>query len=169
MYLPCVTATKPIGFYELDFKSWNAANNATTKAGKVAKGITAAYLKPVLLKVAKDARKVLGPGPIKFLHDRAPAYQGVAKDEQLQAAFSGGVELVAGKAPDLSHLDAGVCKTMEQYVDRAGALTADEIRTAVQRCWEEKITPDYLTRISKHVRRNMLAVIERKGGNFYKD
>ena len=84
MFLLCVTATKPIGCYELDFKIWNAANSATTKAGKAAKGITAAYLKPVLMKVARDAKKVLGPGPIRFLYDRAPAYQAAAKDEQVR-------------------------------------------------------------------------------------
>ena len=53
---------------------------------------------------------MLGPGPIRFLHDRARAYQAAAKDEQVRAAFAGGVELAAGKAPDMSHLDAGVCK-----------------------------------------------------------
>jgi hypothetical protein len=42
---------------------------------------------------------VLGPGPIRFLHDRARAYQAAAKDEQVRAAFAGGVELAAGKAP----------------------------------------------------------------------
>ena len=153
MYLLCVTATKPIGFYELDFKSWNAANNATTKAGKVAKGITAAYLKPVLLKVAKDARKVLGPGPIGFLHDRAPAYQAAAKDEHVRAAFAGGVELAAGKAPDMSHLDAGVCKLMENAVEKEGAQSANEIRAVVQNVWKAKITPAYCLKISKHIRK----------------
>ena len=32
-----------------------------------------------------------------------------------------------------------------------------------------KITPDYCLKISKHIRKNMLAVVARKGGNFYKD
>ena len=142
MYILCVTGTKPIGAYELDFKKWNAAKSAKTKAGKAAKGITAAYLKPVLLKIAKDARKVLGPGPIRFLHDRAPAYQCVAKDKDVQAAFAGGVELAAGKAPDMSHLDAGVCKVMENAVEKAGAQTPDEIRKVVKEMWKAKITPE---------------------------
>ena len=169
MYLLCVTATKPIGCYELDFKKWNAATSAKTKAGKAAKGITSAYLKPVLLKVAKDARRVLGRGPIRFLHDRAPAYQGVAKDKAVQAAFDGGVEIAAGKAPDMSHLDAGVCKVMENAVEKEGAQTPDEIRKVVQKVWKAKITPEYCLKISKHIRKNMLAVVARKGGNFYKD
>jgi hypothetical protein len=169
MYLLCVTSTKPIGAYELDFKKWNAATSAKTKAGKQAKGITSAYLKPVLLKVAKDAQKVLGPGPMRFLHDRAPAYQGVAKDKAVQAAFAGGVEIAAGKAPDMSHLDAGVCKVMENAVEKAGALTSDEIRKVVQKVWKAKITPEYCLKISKHIRKNMLTVVARKGGNFYKD
>ena len=122
----------------------------------------------MLLKVAKDARKVLGPGPIRFLHDRAPAYQCVAKDKDVQAAFAGGVELAAGKAPDMSHLDAGVCKVMENAVEKAGAQTPDEIRKIVKQVWKVKITPEYCVKISKHIRKNMLAVVARKGGNFYK-
>ena len=169
MFLLCVTATRPIGVYKLDFKKWNAENNAKTKAGKVAKGITAAYLKPVLLKVAKDAKKVLGPGPLRFLHDKAPAYQGVAKDEDVRKAFAGGVDVAAGKAPDMSHLDAGVCKTMENDVEREGAQSREEIREVVQKVWKAKITPAYCLRISKRVRKNMQEVVRRKGGNFYKD
>ena len=169
MFLLCVTATQPIGAYELNFTKWNKEHDAKTKAGKPAKGITGAYMCEVLLKVAKDARKQLGRGPIKFLHDRASAYQAAAKDKRVRAAFDGGVDIAAGKAPDLSHLDAGVCKTMEQAVERDGALTPDEIREVVHRVWEAKITPEYCVRISKHVRKNMLKVIERKGGNFYKD
>ena len=169
MYLLCVTSTKPIGCYELDFKKWNAAKSALTKAGKPAKGITSTYLKPVLLKVAKDAQKALGPGPIRFLHDRAPPYRGVAKDNDVQAAFAGGVELAAGKAPDMSHLDAGVCKVMENAVEKEGAQTPDEIRKVVKKVWKAKITPDYCLKISKHIRKNMLEVVARKGGNFYKD
>ena len=34
---------------------------------------------------------------------------------------------------------------------------------------KEKITPDYCVKISKRIRRNMLEVIRRKGGNFYRD
>eukprot|EP00966_Prymnesium_polylepis_P015062 347782-Prymnesium_polylepis.1 len=74
MYMPCVTATQPICCPELDFKAWNKDNAAKTKAGKEAKGITTAYLKPILRKIAKAARKKLGPGPITFVHDKAPAY-----------------------------------------------------------------------------------------------
>ena len=73
MFMPVVTATQPIGIYELDFKEWNQKHGAKTKAGKEAKGVTTGYLKALLPKIAKDGRRKLGPGPIKFLHDRAPA------------------------------------------------------------------------------------------------
>lgn len=112
---------------------------------------------------------MLGPGPIRFLHDRASAYQAAAKDEQVRAAFAGGVELAAGKAPDMSHLDAGVCKLMENAVEKEGAQSANEIRAVVQKVWKAKITPAYCLKISKHIRKNMLEVVARKGGNFYKD
>lgn len=136
-----------------------------TKAGKEATGITAAFLKPILKKVAKDARKLLGPGPIKFLHDKAPCCQAlVAEGDNL--GFDGGIEMAAGKAPDMSHLDAGVCKVMEDTVEAEGAETADEIRAAVKKAWK-KITPAFCERVSKRVFKNMGEVIRLKGGNFY--
>ena len=108
MFLLCATSTKAIGAYELDFKKWNKDTGATTLAGKPAKGITAAYLKKILKKVGKDARRILGPGPIKFLHDKAPVYGPCTKDAELLKLFDGGLEMAAGKAPDMSHLDAAV-------------------------------------------------------------
>ena len=119
--------------------------------------------------IVKGKPRRESPMPIRFLHDRAPAYQGVAKDKAVQEAFDGGVEIAAGKAPDMSHLDAGVCKVMENAVEKEGAQTPDEIRKVVQKVWKAKITPDYCLKISKHIRKNMLAVVARKGGNFYKD
>ena len=70
------------------------------------------------------------------------------------------------KAPDMSPLDTGLCPYMEREVEAAGAVTADEIRKAVRKAWKG-ITRDIITNVMKRVRRNMLAVIENKGGNFY--
>ena len=54
----------------------------------------------MLPKIAKDARRKLGPGPIKFLHDRAPTYQGVVSAVAKEGFRSGfdSIELAAGKA-----------------------------------------------------------------------
>lgn len=164
MFLLCVTSTQPIGCYELDFKKWNKDNNAKTKAGKEAKGITAAYLKTILPKVAADARKKLGAGPITFVHDKAPAYQSIIKDKDL-CGFTK-IEMAAGKAPDMSHLDAGICPFLEREVEESGATSAEEIRAAVLAAWN-KVTPDTCEKISKRVRKNMQQVIKLKGGNFY--
>ena len=111
----------------------------------------------------QDARR------LKFLHDKAPVYGPCTKDPELLKLFDGGLEMAAGKAPDMSHLDAAVCKIMENAVERSGAMTPAEIRKAVKKAWKEKITPAYLLKISKKVRSNMLKVIDLKGGNFYKD
>jgi len=43
------------------------------------------------------------------------------------------IELAAGKAPDMSHLDAGVCPFMEKAVNEKGAETEQEIRAAVKK------------------------------------
>tara|TARA_B100000513_G_scaffold149187_1_gene69559 strand:- start:33 stop:329 length:297 start_codon:yes stop_codon:yes gene_type:complete len=85
-------------------------------------------MKTILKKVGRDARKKLGPGKISFLHDKARPYLPLVKDEELSNLFEGGVQLAAGKAPDMSHvLDAGVCPFMEREVEKAGALTPNAI------------------------------------------
>eukprot|EP00966_Prymnesium_polylepis_P065763 1526010-Prymnesium_polylepis.1 len=70
MFMPCVAATKPIGCYELDYKTWIKANDAKTKAGKAAKGITAEYLAQFLPKIAKSAQEAREGA------DHVPARQG---------------------------------------------------------------------------------------------
>jgi len=90
---------------------------------------------------------VLGPGPIRFLHDRARAYQAAAKDEQVRAAFAGGVELAAGKAPDMSHLDAGVCKLMEMPLARTSPSTILRHRPPVTRSCPPERSPDDIHQI----------------------
>ena len=44
-----------------------------------------------------------------------------------------------------------------------------DLSASLKKVWKAKITPDYCLKISKHIRKNMLAVVARKGGNFYKD
>jgi len=164
MFLLCVTSTKPIGYNELNFKKWSQEKGQKTKAGKEAKGITVAFMKPIP-KVAKDARKVLGSGPIKFLHDKAPCYQAIVAEGD-KCGFDGGIEMAAGKAPDMSHLGAGVCKVIEDSVEAEGAGAADEIRAAVKKAWK-KITPAFCERVSRRVFKNMGEVIRLKRGSFY--
>ena len=166
MFLLCVTSTTPIGIYELDFKKWNKEKQQKTKGGKDAIGITADFMRPVLKKVAKDARKKLGPGPISFLHDKASCYEALAKDGTLEGVFDE-VEVAAGKAPDMSHLDAGVCPFIERAVEAEGAETPDEIRAAAKKAWKQVSTPEMCQKIAKRVRKNMKEVIRLKGGNFY--
>ena len=171
MFIFCVTSTNPIGYWELDFKKWNDQNDAKTKGGKKAKGITGQYMAGIIKQIAKKARQVLGPEPITFLHDKAPCYQSVMADIKKGVitdglGFDGGLEMAAGKAPDMSYLDAGICPFMEREVEEAGAQSADEIRVAVKAAWK-KVTPEMCVRIAKRVRRNMKKVIEKKGGNFY--
>ena len=51
-------------------------------------------------------------------------------------------------------------------MEEAGATSADEIRAAVKAAWK-KVTPAMCVKVAKRVRKNMLEVIELKGGNFY--
>ena len=75
--------------------------------------------------------------------------------------------MAAGKAPDMSQLDAGVCPYMEREVEAAGAKNQVEIRAAVKAAWA-KLTDADCVKISKKVRSNMLKVIAQKGGNFFR-
>ena len=76
-------------------------------------------------------------------------------------------QMAAGKAPDMSQLDAGVCPYMEREVEAAGAKNQVEIRAAVKAAWA-KLTDADCVKISKKVRSNMLKVIAQKGGNFFR-
>ena len=44
-----------------------------------------------------------------------------------------------------------------------------DLSASLKKVWKAKITPQYCLKISKHIRKNMLAVVARKGGLFYKD
>ena len=81
MHLYVVTSNKPIGFFELNFKKWNMDNKQLTKGGKPAKGVTADYLRHIILKkVLPKARKVLGNGALRILHDKADTFTALMRD-----------------------------------------------------------------------------------------
>ena len=136
-----------------------------------AKGVTAAFLKPYLIQVAKDAKRKLGrTAEIKLLFDKAPSHKSLfkaySKDKDLQKWYKGGIELAPAKGPDMSMLDAGVNLYLKREIRQNRASTAAQQRAAMRAAWE-KIPPSTMTNISKRVRRNMRKVIEQKGGNFY--
>ena len=164
MFLLAVTACGAVGLYELDFKSWNAAN-VNPRSGKHAKGITGAFMVPIFKKVKEDARKLLGPGPIDIEVDKAPSHKACANDGSLGKLFDK-VEVLAGKAPDMSMCDAGFCPWLERKIEDAGATTADEIRTAATQAWAT-IDRTMCERVALRVRKNMQQVARLKGGNFY--
>jgi hypothetical protein len=166
MYMIVVTSTTPIACIELDFQKWNKENRAKTKSGKLAKGITSGYLVTVLEQIAELARKKLGKGKITYLHDKAPCYMGVVKSGD-KCGFDA-LEVAAGKAPDMSHLDAGFCQFLERAVQADTAQSADEIRKAVAKAWK-LVTPKMCQDVSKRVWNNMGEVIRLEGGNFYSE
>ncbi len=89
-----------------------------------------------------------------------------ASDQRL-AIFRTYANWVApAKGPDMSMLDAGVNLYLKREIRQNRASTAAQQRAAMRAAWE-KIPPSTMTNISKRVRRNMLKVIEQKGGNFY--
>ena len=76
--------------------------------------------------------------------------------------------LAAGKAPDMSPVDAAVNPHLERSVEDAAATSKAQIRKAVAKAWA-KVTPEICKRAVIRVRRNMKQVIKLKGGNFYQE
>ena len=111
---------------------------------------------------------MLGPGPIDFEFDKAGAHKALVADGDIEKIFGGKAYLAAGKAPDMSPLDAGACPYLERVVEQEGAQTKQEIRAAVKRAWK-KVDKGVCEGIMKRVRRNMSNVIRLNGGNFYRD
>jgi len=81
-----VCASGLIGLYELDFQSWNK-DNVNPRSGKHAKGITGAFMQGIFKQVARDARKVLGRGPMAIEVDRASSRTACATDGTLGELF----------------------------------------------------------------------------------
>ena len=69
--MACVSEHKKIGLWELKKEDWL---QCTTSAGKPARGIGWKFLFPYLKAIYREARRVLGPGPIGIWLDRAPAH-----------------------------------------------------------------------------------------------
>jgi hypothetical protein len=163
MYLAAVCEGKKIGIYKLEFKEWNLSHT-DPETGKIAKGFGAAFLKHILEKVARDARKVLGPGPIHFWQDKAPGHRAKATQELLEKLFDEVVNQ-PGKSPDTSMLDAGVFPWMEREVDERGCTSKADIHKAVMSVWRS-LTEETLVRVADRVRRNIANIIHMKGGNY---
>ena len=47
-----------------------------------------------------------------LLHDKASCFKALVSDGMLNDTFKGGVEMAAGKAPDMTQLDAAFCPFM---------------------------------------------------------
>ena len=165
MFLTVVCEKKKIGQYELDFKEWNAVH-VNSRTGKVAKGVTSDMLVPVLRKIARDARRLLGPSArIAIWFDKAGVHKSKATLALCHELFHE-VILQPGKSPDMSMLDAGVFPWMEREVESRGATTKAEIRAAANAVFAAP-TPMMLGRVADRVWRNIENVIRMKGGNFY--
>ena len=79
--------------------------------GKIAKGFGAAFLDHILRRIVREARRILGPGPIAFWQDKAPGHRAKRTQELLILLFDEVINQ-PGKSPDTSMLDAGVIPWM---------------------------------------------------------
>ena len=132
---------------------------------KVQKGIGAAFLEHIYKQIRRDARRILGPGPIAFWMDKAPGHKANATMQLLARLFDE-VLVQPGKSPDTSMLDAGVFPWMERECENRGCVTKSDIEAAVKAVWGS-LTAEKLGRVADRVRRNMHNIVKMKGGNYY--
>ena len=162
MYMTALTETMTIGIYECNFKKWNKTH-VNPRSGKCAKGVTAAFMEPVLRKLARDARRKLGAGSVGVWYDRATCF--TANKELFEELFDE-VQKAPAKSPDFSMNDAAVHPLLERVVTEEGAEDEAELKKVCKRVWS-KLTPDNCKAAGRRVRRNMERSFKVQGGNFY--
>ena len=133
--------------------------------GKLAKGITGAFMIPIIRKLHAKARQVMGPGAIHLILDRATCFKERTFKAEAKRLFIS-VVVNPPKSPDLISNDAGLHHFLEKQCREAAAVTLPEIRRNAKRAWRT-LTSETCKRLNKRVRRNMEECIRLKGGNFY--
>ena len=165
MLLVAVTEEHKIGLYELDVRRYNEEHNNKHK------GVTKEMLRPVIIKIARAARKAMPHGPrrkrkISVWYDRAGSHTASATRELIAEYFDGDFIEQPPKSPDLNMCDAALFQFMERVTEGEGAITKEEISKASKVAWRA-ITAESLGRMADRVRRNLATVAKIKGKNFY--
>jgi hypothetical protein len=74
IFLVAVCEWKKISFVRLELKEKHMTHTDLV-TGETTKGFGAAFLDHILRRVARNARTILGPGPIAFWLDMAPRHR----------------------------------------------------------------------------------------------
>ena len=112
---------------ELDWSEQTKVLKSGPRKGQVVPaGIDSEFLKPFWPKIHKLAIKVLGPGPVYLMLDRAPAHRSQVTIGEIEAA---GFIVVSQppSSPDFNLLDAFLFPSLERECQKRGAMTHAEI------------------------------------------
>jgi len=164
MFLTAVCESGPVTNILLD----TTGHTRVSKSGAtVSAKVDSNFLKDKWAIIMKAARKVPGlrTGPIFIMLDRASVHRSHITIAALEAA---GFTVITQppRSPDFNLLDAFVFPRMEQWCNRMGAITKDEIKAAVADCYS-RITKDMCAAAVRKVKCNMAQSIKLKGGNYY--
>jgi hypothetical protein len=117
-------------------------------------------------KSADAAIRLLGPGPVTLVVDRASCHVSKASKVQIDKWFK--IQIQPPRSPDFNLLDASVFPTLERECNKSGAVTHEQIKKAVAKIWK-LVTPATMEKAVRKVKRNMAKSVELKGGNYFYD
>jgi hypothetical protein len=164
MYLAAVCKKGPVGIWLLDWSHYFKENkDGSFRRGKV----DSEFLKPFWKKIHDAAVKVMGPGPITIVIDRASCHVSKFSKAELAKWFAI-IGIQPPRSPDFNLLDASVFPTLEKECNKTGAVTHEQIKKAVAKIWKQ-VTPESMERAVRKVKRNMDKSITLKGGNYFYD
>lgn len=159
MYLAAVCKKGAVGIWLLDWSHYFKKNpDGSFRRGKVG----SEFLKPFWKKIHDAAIKVLGPGPITTVIDRASSHVSKASKVEISKWFAT-TEIQPPRSPDFKLLYASVFPTLEKECNKTGAVSHEQIKKAVASIWKQ-VTP-----VSMEVAGNMRKSADLKGGNYFYD
>ena len=123
-------------------------------------------MKPFWKKINDAAIKVLGPGPLTIVVDRASCHVSKFSRAETEKHFELVVQPPA--SPDFNLLGACVFPSLEKKFNASGADSHAQIKKAAREIWK-KATPDDMERAVAKAKRNMAksaAIGNAPGGKF---
>lgn len=162
MYLAAVCESGRVKIIKLDWSGYfKVDKNGVQRQGHV----DSTFLLPFWKKIHFAAKKLLGPGVINIVLDRASSHTSKCTQLKLAEIFDN-VIVQPPKSPDFNLLDAYVFPQLEKKCNKKGAVSHDEIERAVKAVWKT-VTKETMQQAVKRVKTNMGESIGQRGGNFY--
>ena len=165
MYLAAVCKKGAVGIWPLDWSHYiKKKPDGSFCRGKV----DSVFMQPFWKKIRDKAAKLLGPGPITLVVDRASCHVSAFSKAEILKQFDRLV-IQPPQSPDFNLLDASVFPSLERLCNASGAVTHAQIKDAVKAIWKQ-VTPREMEKAVRRVKKNMnasMSIEQAPGGNFY--